>query len=94
MKKISLIISIIIGLAVIGSTIDSRYGRAEVQRYLLEQKTIHKLEHQENVLQKRVYDLERRYGEAPTHEQKLDIKEAEIELKKKQRELNKELGIK
>ena len=93
MKKLSLLISIIIGLAVIGTTIDSRYGRADVQSILVQNQAVHKLEHQEDVLQKRVFDLERRYGAEPTHEQKLDIKEAEIELEKKQGELNRELGL-
>ena len=88
MKKLSIIISIIVGIIVIGTAIDRKYSHAAFQQYIMEQKAIHKLEHQEEVLQKRYFDLSRRYGETPTHEEKLEVEKSKAEWEQKQKEVN------
>ena len=92
-KKLATLISIIIGVAVIMTGVDSRYGKADAQQYLFEQVAIHKLEHRESVLEARLWVLEARQIEAPTYERANDIKEVESKLDKVQREIDAELAI-
>jgi len=84
----------IVFIIITAFAIDARYGLETVQAENTAGIELIRLEKQEDVLQKRYFDLERRYGDNQTHEQKLDVEMAEVEWKKKQREVNRALGIK
>lgn len=94
MKKIATLVSIIIGLAVIGSTVDNRYGLAKIQAENTADIKLIRLERQEEVFQKRYFDLVRQYGPFPTHEQKIEIEKAKVDWGKKKKKVDKALGIK
>ena len=94
MKKFATIISIIISLAIMGSTVDSRYGKASTQKQLVTSVEMHKLEHQENMLEERLWDLEDRQEEKPTKSRAKEIKKTKSRLDKVRRKIDKELSIK
>ena len=93
MKAAITYIKYIIFIVVTAFAIDARYGLEAVQAENTAGIELIRLERQEEVLQKRYFDLSRNYGGYPTHEEKLVIEKAKIDWQKKLNEVNKALGI-
>lgn len=93
MKNLKAYIILITLIVVTAFTIDSRYGLATVQEEIFERQEIHKLEHQEDVVEERLWDLEDRQAKRPTADGIKQIKKIKSRLQKIQREINKELSI-
>ena len=101
MKQFITYIKWVVFIIVTAFAVDARYlstaeGESimQVQQQILANQEVHNLKHQEDVLKERYFDLERRYGAEPTNEQRVEILEAELAYEQKQKEVNKELGMK
>ena len=100
MKTFITYVKYIIFIIVTAFAVDARYlstadGEAiiQVQQLILKNQNVHDLRHQEDVLKKRYFDLEKQYGANPTNKQRVDILEAKLALERKQKEVNNALGI-
>jgi hypothetical protein len=94
MKTIITYAKYIVFIIVTAFAVDARYGLQTVQAENTAAIELIRLERQEEVYQRRYFDLSERYGPTPTHEQKIDLEKAKADWDKQKAKVNKALGLK
>jgi len=94
MKRIITYAKYIAFIIVTAFAVDARYGLESVQAENTAGIELIRLERQEEVFQKRYFDLSRQHGDNQTHEQKLDVEKARVDWEQKQKAVDRALGIK